>query len=122
MKSFSCWLYSELRCIVDGAGKLKKIFKFKERVWSKYHELRTSATFQSRWNQFLTANSEPLFYQRVSVYIFSELVKDAKKLPVVPPPEQVTVLTYEQENALRYTGGYILHYIIHHKYPYIDSY
>lgn len=111
VKSFCYWLYSEFRRIVDGAAKLKKIYKFKERVWSKYHELRTSDNFQSKWSQFLTANClsmEPLFYQQVSVFIFSKLVKDAKKLPVVSNPEEVPVLTYEQENALRYTGGYIV--------------
>lgn len=111
VNSFCSWLYSELHRIVDGAGKLKKVYKFKERVWSKYHELRTSDAFQSRWIQFLRASSlcaEPLFYQQVSVHIFSELVKEAKKLAAAPLPEEVPAMTYEQENALRYTGGYIV--------------
>ena len=111
-ESVDCsWLYSDLHRIVDGAGKLKKVYRFKERVWSKFHELRTSDAFQLRWRQFLTANSlsvEPLFYQQVSVHILSELVKGAKKLPAAPPPDEVPALTYEQENALRYTGGYIV--------------
>ena len=106
--SFCTWLYSELHQIVDGAGKLKKAYKFKERVWSKYHELRTSDIFQSLFLRAKSLSAEPLFYQQVSVHIFSELVKEAKKLPTPPIPEEVPAMTYEQENALRYTGGYVV--------------
>ena len=111
MESFCHWLYSELHSIVNAAGRLKLVYKFKERVWSRYHDLRSSATFRSRWIKFLTVNclrAEPLFYQQVSLHMFSTLIKEAKKLPAVGVPEEVAVLTYEQENAVRYMGGYLV--------------
>lgn len=110
---FCQWLTSALVSIVTKASKrVKKVSTFKERVWSQYHTLRSSENFRSKWTQFLGGNclqAEPLFYQQVSVHILSHLVKKATPEPIAHcAPEEVAALSYEEENAVRYMGGYIL--------------
>ena len=113
MVSFGKWLYISLCNIIDNASKrLVKVSTFKERVWREYHTLRSSTDFKHRWIQLLTSHKmdiNPLFYQKLSLEVFSRLLKEKKRLPVVnPDPEEVAGMTYEEENAVRYIGGYLL--------------
>lgn len=111
--SFCQWLVSSLVDIVTKAAKgVKKVSTFRERVWSKYHALRSSDNFRFKWHQFLRSSglsAEPLFYQQVSLYSLSQLVAKATPEPIACcPQEEVAALTYEEENAVRYMGGYII--------------
>lgn len=110
---FCQWLVSALTNIVTKAAKrVKKISTFKERVWSQFHALRSSSNFEHRWSQFLgdcNLQAERLFYQQVSLHIMTQLVVNATPAPAVCcAQEEVVALTYEEENAVRYMGGYII--------------
>ncbi len=55
----------------------------------------------------------PLFYQQVSLQIFSQLVVKATPEPVALCAQgEVSALTYEEENAVRYMGGYVIRALI----------
>jgi len=65
-----------------------------------------------KWESFLTHEDqlkEPIFYQHISDEIFERLIKET-----VTSPEESEVtedydelLTFEEENAVHYVGGYI---------------
>ena len=84
----------------------------KEKMWRAYHHLRTSASFCKDWEMFLhnsvSHRAHPAFFQHVSHHIFKELMKTEFPLP---PPDAVEhpdrLLTFEEENALRFVAGYI---------------
>ena len=49
VKMFCQWLKDVLKKIIDAAAsKTVKVSSFKEGVWSRYHALRSSETFQSK--------------------------------------------------------------------------
>ena len=52
--------------------------------------------------------AEPLFYQQVSLYIFSKLLKELVPTTEGGTLDDVAMLTYEEENAVRYMGGYLV--------------
>ena len=54
---------------------------------------------------------EPLFYQHITDEVFETWVKETVKAPEAGPEddEYDEVLTYEEENAVCYVGGYIIH-------------
>ena len=51
------------------------------------------------------------FYQHITDEVFETLVKETVKVPEAGPEddEYDEVLTYEEENAVRYVGGYVIH-------------
>ena len=51
----------------------------KEAMWRSYHQLRTSASFQSLWKEFLleAVAEVSLFYQYVTDQVFQALIKEA---------------------------------------------
>ena len=111
--SFGKWLYiSYVISLIMLVKRLVKVSTFKERVWREYYTLRSSTDFKHRWIQLLTTHKmdiNPLFYQKLSLEVFSRLLKEKKRLPVVnPDPEEVAGMTYEEENAVRCMGGYLL--------------
>ena len=99
-------IYILLFLLCNASKRLVKVSTFKERVWRDYHTLRSSTDFKHRWIQLLTSHKmdiNPLFYQKLSLEVFSRLLKEKKRLPVVnPDPEEVAGMTYEEENAVRY--------------------
>ncbi|SMN01061.1 hypothetical protein SPONL_1741 [uncultured Candidatus Thioglobus sp.] len=112
--SFCQWLHLELASIISKATKrIKKISTFKERVWSEFHALRSSNGFVTKWTEFLATNSlkiEPLFYQQISLNVFTELMKQEyqHQTPLPSCTDEVAVLSYEEESAVRYMGGYLI--------------
>ena len=82
----------------------------REKMWSKYHEVRTSETFRSMWHEFLgtaiQSQSIPLFWQYISDKAFRALVKKAFK-PQQSGDASAEEITHEEANALRYTAGYV---------------
>ena len=88
----------------------------REKMWISFHQMRSLESFQHKWKVFLESNNmlnEPLFYQHITIQVFETLVKQQQqlKIDIAFEDEQaqpVEKLTYEEENALRYIGGYIL--------------
>ncbi len=93
-----------------GSHKVHKAHR--EKMWRNFHALRVSTYFKMGWNNFLIlANLEtnPLLYQRLSDLIMEKLIKrqfsDSQCSDSIEP--NVTPLTYEDKNALRYVAGYV---------------
>lgn len=73
----------------------------RERMWSTYHELRTSKQYVSDWKTFLqqAGNPEPspIFWQYVGNFIFKKLVQIHHPLAESPRPEtEESHFTYEE--------------------------
>ena len=52
----------------------------REKMWGKYHQLRTSMAFHKLWESFFNIslidnNSNPILYQYITTYVFKELIK-----------------------------------------------
>ena len=81
-------------------------------MWTSYHQLRCSAEYTSRWQQFLQRNlgdkGHPVFYQRIGDAILEKVVKEKcpVSLSLCSTEEQVSI-TAQEMNALRYAAGYI---------------
>ena len=82
-------------------------------MWGKYHQLCTSDAFQKLWENFLKVsqidyNSDPIFYQYITTYMFGELIKKQFPAPsLLDSCNMQQYLTYEEKNALYYVAGYI---------------
>lgn len=103
--NFLEWLLAKLGDLVDRAV----IDKFD--MWSKFHQLRSGSEFQQKWKHLLVSvglQEEPIFYQNVTLQIFEMLIKMKFIISDDTDTENTAKLTYEEENAVRYVGGYIL--------------
>jgi hypothetical protein len=83
----------------------------REKMWTNFHCLRSSREFRGKWETFLRALQMPtcpIFYQHVTANVMEQIIK--QKLPVTnsSTSSQSTSLTYEEENAIRYVGGYVI--------------
>ena len=110
-QTFSNWLVSTLDSLVEGAKKDTGVKK--EKLWINYHKTTSSSEFASQWKDFsreIGVTMTPLFYQHITDEVFNFLLKDEFGLskPTTVEDEQIPRLTYEEENAVYYVGGYIL--------------
>ena len=116
--TFSNWLITSLTTIVQSVkGDAHHLNK--EKLWMKFHELTVSLEFANKWKEF-TAKLDisavpPLLYQHVTDTIFEKIIKDSFSLSVpyhtaasTPVMEERVALTYEEENAVHYVGGYVI--------------
>lgn len=88
----------------------------KEKMWEKYYQLCSSEQFRDSWILFIQESiglkATPTFYQHVTKFILEEILK--VQFPVVsslehnPETAAVTMLDFQERNALRYCGGYLL--------------
>lgn len=111
LQHFSAWLLSEFEGILQQASSsLPSVDQ--TIIWSRFHQLRCSTAFQQKWKSFFLAVSlmhVPIFIQTVSSRIFDYLLKEKFPLSQCTTDEHYTPhLTYEEENAVRYVGGYVV--------------
>ena len=95
-------------------------------MWRNYHIVRTTDEFTSRWCSFLKNKVKvdtacPTLYQYITdkffrILMMREYVVDAPQL--IGNSSGDHVLTYEEDNALRYAAGYIIRIVRKN----IDSY
>ena len=107
-KLFCQWLVTKLSDIVEAA--ISESCVNKEALWPKLYQLQVSASFEEKWNSYLMSISvpvEPIFYQHYTRIAFDNLVQQK-----MPNREQPTLssspLTFEEENAIHYVGGYVV--------------
>ena len=110
---FSSWLNSTLQDIIVNSTKRNGLLNA-EKLWGIYHETTSSKFFREQWELFLDYAQqlkEPLFYQHITDVVFECLVKEAVVVPEAGPgnDEHEEMLTFEEENAVRYVGGYVIH-------------
>ena len=74
------------------------------------YQLQTTSSFTEQWCSYLTSlevPAEPIFYQHFTGIIFDNLIK--LNIPAVENKDiDVNLLTFEEENAIHYVGGYVL--------------
>lgn len=90
----------------------------REKMWEQLLKLRSSPRFRAMWSSFLLESigvpACPIFFQYVVDDIFNSLIKHHFKCDE-PEEEEVDdhiQLNYEEQNALRYTAGYVVNALI----------
>lgn len=91
---------------------------FKEKMWEKFYKLCSSDEFRSMWMDFLTKNiglGHPIFYQFVTRAILDHEIRVQLPTSISNDQQQSghstcaeQSLDFEEKNALRYCGGYII--------------
>ena len=109
---FSLWLVGELKNIIKNSTKRNGLIN-SEKLWSMYHEITSSSAFRLKWEEFLTTAeqpNEPLLYQHITDIMFESAVKEVvASEEVTDETEYVEAFTFEEENAVRYVGGFVIH-------------
>ena len=79
-------------------------------LWRSFHNLRTSEHFKKAWCEFLSqtrSDPVPTLYQEVSDLVFEELLISAHPLEADNKPKEITQVSYEDANVIRYIAGYV---------------
>ena len=97
------------RCLPSPQSSNQRIAR--EKLWTAYHQLRTSEKYIALWRQFLQGSvgvsSCAIFYQHVGDFMIKELIKENFKVCSSTHVDQEPVLNMYEANALRYAAGYI---------------
>ena len=83
-------------------------------VWPKFHQLWCTDKFKVRWEQYLESYNlanEPMCYQHITLKVFEKCLKEhmRREGDAVAKTDDIIELTYKEENAIRYMGGYVIH-------------
>ena len=120
--TFSSWLVGVLEEVVNNSVKRNGVINA-EQLWSRYHELTISEAFKNGWEEFLDlskVDKEPLFYQHVTDEVFEKLIQrsvstESADAHAEQCEENDILLTYEEENAVTYVAGYVIHSLMQQK-------
>ena len=88
---FSLWLVGELKKIIKNSTKHNGLINA-EKLWSMYHECTSSSAFRT----------DIMFEVAVKEVVASEEVTNE-------PTDYSEAFTFEEENAVRYVGGFVIH-------------
>jgi len=89
----------------------------REKLWSKYYQLRTMPQFCSFWSAFMKATigeiSTPILTQHLTDLMFRKMIRQHFHLNeattlALPPP-----LTETEQKAIRYAAGYVSRHTQH---------
>ena len=85
----------------------------KEKLWIKFHEITVSIAFAKKWEDFgvtlRVRTIPPLLYQHVTHVLFEATIKECVSSAISQSAIDTVVLTYKEENAVYYIGGYVVH-------------
>lgn len=120
-EALSSWLVDTLKEIIKKATKRSGVINA-EQLWSRYHEFTVSQKLKQCWEEFLDSSNvdkEPMFYQHITDEVFDKLIAQAVNMNsnnenVLEQYEEQN-LTYEEENAIYYVGGYVIHSLLQQK-------
>ena len=89
-----------------------KLKGFKPEIWQKYHQIRTSDSYQSLWHTFIKTSvsiaiPSPMFLQYVGHHAFKELIKEHFPIRSSKELNMQMNLTYEELNGIRYAAGFV---------------
>lgn len=96
-------------CFEGGASSSVR----REKVWGKYHKLRSSDAYREFWKAFLVivgceTVDDPAFYQYISHHMFKRCLMEHFPLNNHPQTSvAIPSLTFEEKNVIRYTAGYV---------------
>ena len=118
-KNFSAWLVKSLTAIVNSLQNSAQQSN-KENLWIRFHELTVSVEFVKMWETFASelgiGTLSPLLYQHITDVIFERIIKEsvtsvstvACTSSTPSGDAQVPGLTFEEECAIHYVGGYVI--------------
>lgn len=109
-QEFASWHMSVLKRVINKATRATGTIN-RETLWSEYHQVRLNTSFRLQWSSFLSTCSispEPTFYQHISLECLHTLLKGIQTAANVQETVEIPALTYEEENAVRYMGGYVV--------------
>ena len=104
--AFLDWLYESLKKVL-GEDRLHK-----KELWTKFHVLRSTEDFSKRWVDYLKENgiqSKAVFIQTLSSEVFEQIINDKTTTESTHSEIDAATLTFEEENAIRYMAGYVVH-------------
>lgn len=110
--TFIKWLHKSMHKVLHESLSGKKVNQ--EKLWTEFHELRGGDDFKVKWEDFLNECNispvEPHLYQHLSVSMFKMMISTflPTTVPGAATSSESSELTYEEMNALRYIGGYII--------------
>ena len=111
--NFSTWLVTSLEAVVKSVKSGVQQFN-KEKLWIKFHELTASTEFANKWETFASklgiGTVSPLLYQHITDVIFESIIKESMNISTVgfTGAMQDCGLTFEEESAIHYVGGYVI--------------
>lgn len=109
LSQFSKWLVVALKACFNSTSQRWRLRV--EKMWQQFHELHVSDTFTGEWDKFfqesLSKQGMPTLFQYVTRKIFHELLENQYAVCDNSDEVQPCPLTWEEENALRYVGGYV---------------
>lgn len=95
------------KCIRSGISSVLK----REKVWEKFHSVRTSKEYINFWKVFLKVvgcEADPAFYQHISQHIFTSLLKETFLVSDTPSTcDAAASLDFDEISAIRYVAGYV---------------
>ena len=103
-REFAYWL-------VETLNETMKEGEDRTKLWIQFFALRSSKEFCLRWQQYLEhlkLKGEPLFYQHVTLVLYEQLLCTKFKTTDIAPEMDTVMFTYEEENAIKYMGGYVI--------------
>lgn len=102
-KLFTEWLLQSLIKVMKSKDKTE--------LWKNFYVLRSSDLFCRKWREYLESlklNDEPLFFQHFTLSLFNQMLSDKFKDSASASETNTSEFTYEEENAIRYMGGYVI--------------
>lgn len=109
--NFAEWLVTALQKIFEESKPAEKIKQ--EKLWSNFHEFRSSNEFTASWEKYLSQlhiDAKPMYYQHVTEEVFEALIEKQCINPKDHRETSETIkrLSFEEENAVRFVGGYVI--------------
>ena len=86
-----------------------------KKLWIKYHKEVSSLDFVAKWKEFaceIRVQVTALFFQHITDDVFNAILKEKFGVSQYTRDNDVNELpdlTYEEQNAVHYVGGYVLH-------------
>lgn len=106
---FSKWLTVKLNACFDEPPRSWRARA--EKMWKQFHQLRVSDTFEAEWDGLFHAalgmKALPTVYQYVSRQLMKALLEKQYATCQAMDETVPSPLTWQEENALRYVGGYV---------------
>ena len=106
--AFSSTLHNKLATCLN--KRYKRSGYQREKMLSKYHQLRISGEYIALWNMFTAkatgSPASPIYYQHVGNNLFKILIDSYYSMhPSGDDNVEIPPITYTEENVLRYVAG-----------------
>ena len=110
-KNFSEKIVAALSNCFQDHVQLGRIGKQREKMWAKYHQVRSSL-FQNTWITFLESagcdTACPVFYQFVTGSVMEQLIKLRYPIVALGSSDDEVILDDQECKVVRYTAGYTI--------------